>query len=55
MSSQICLETLRQIFCDFHINKKNCNGQSYKAPTIVIYVSRVVNISNLLGSVALDW
>ena len=30
-------------------------GQSYKAPTVVIYVSRVVNLSNLLVSTTLEW
>ena len=30
-------------------------GQSYKRPTIVIYVSRVINISNLLKSTTLEW
>ena len=29
-------------------------GQSYKASTIIIYVSRVINISNLLVSTTLD-
>ena len=30
------------------------SGQSYKAPTIVIYVSRDVNISNLVVSTTLE-
>ena len=30
------------------------SGQSYKTPTVVIYVSRVVNISNLLVSTTLE-
>ena len=29
-------------------------GQSYKAPTIVIYVSRVVNISHLLVTTTIE-
>ena len=30
------------------------SGQSYKATTILIYVSRVINISNLLVSTTLE-
>ena len=30
--------------------QKENNGQSYKPPSIVIYISRVINIRNLLVS-----
>ena len=36
------------IFYSLKSARKESSGQSYKAPTIAIYVSRVVNVSNLL-------
>ena len=52
-SLPLCLPLSR-----FFVSRKRVDvvfsAQSYKAPTIVIYVSRVVNISNLLVSMTLE-
>ena len=36
-----------------HVNNSSC-GQSYEATTIIMNVSRVINISNLLVSMTLE-